>query len=201
MRVLFLFLCFSSVVFSQNQLFNDKKDTVLYTEYVNAVFIKEGTPLNFDGTILIEPTDEKGLYYVVVLDTVTRPLGKLNLAAYLEAPNGEKEKVFIDKFSFNIKKGPEPILYIGQAVSGEKIDTLNLEIKIGFIEAFPIPNYTVTEVSIVLNKKVITIKSNKLTEQVIKEIKSMPSGSELEVFVLYKDPMERRKKTSALFVL
>lgn len=201
MRVFFLFLFLTSHTFSQSYLFNNKKDSVLYTGYVNTLFVEEGTPLNFDGTIHVEPTKEMGSYHVVVLDTVTRPYGKLNITSYLEGPNGEKEKVFIDKFSFNIKKGPEEVLYIGDAVSGEKIDTLNLEIEIGFLEPFPIANFTITETSIVFENNVLTIKSKRLTQQVINEIKRLPSGSEVGVSVVYKDPLGRIKRTKAVFLL
>ena len=201
MRLFFLFIFLTSHTFSQNYLFNNKKDSVLYTGYVNSLFVEEGTPLNFDGTLFIEPTKEMGLYLVVVLDSVTRPLGKLNTASYLEDSNGEKEKVFIDKFSFNIKKGPEAVLFIGDAVSGEKIDTLNLEMKIGFLEPFPEPNFTITEVSLILEKEVLTIKSNRLTQRVINKIKSLPSGYEIEVLVFYKDPLDRPRRAKAIFIL
>lgn len=201
MRIFFLFVFLTSHTFSQSYLFNNKKDSVLYTGYVNTLFVEEGTPLNFDGTIHVEPTKEIGSYHVVVHDTVTRLCGKLNITSYLEASNGEKEKVFIDKFSFNIKKGPEAVLFIGDAVSGEKIDTLNLEMKIGFSEPFPEPNFTITEVSLILEKEVLTIKSNRLTQQVINKIKSLPPGYEIEILVFYKDPLDRPRRVKAMFIL
>ena len=114
--IFFSLFCFS---FQGQYLFNNKKDSVFFSNYVNELFVEEGTPLCFDGTLRIHPTDKKNSYLVEVLDTVTRDTGKLNIAAYTETPEGGREKIFIDKFSFIIKNSPQPTLYLGNASQQE----------------------------------------------------------------------------------
>ena len=121
--------------------------------FINELFVKEGTPLCFDGTLRVHPTDKKGTYLIEVLDTVTRNTGTLNIAAYIDSPEGGREKVFIDKFSFIIKKGPQPKLYVGSALNGEKVDTTNLALGVGFIEKWPKANFQIIEASVILDKK------------------------------------------------
>ena len=199
--VAFIFLfCFS--LQGQQYLFNNKKDSVFLSGFVNEFYAKEGTPLCFDGTLKIHLTDKRGVYLIEVLDTVTRNTGKLNIAAYTETSEGEREKIFIDKFSFLIKKGPKPILYIGKALSGETIDTTNLALSVRFIEEWPKANCQITEASVILDKKeVITIKSNRLTPTVIRKIKRLFAGAELRISVVYKDPLLRMKKVSGVYYL
>ena len=97
--VVFIFLfCFS--LQGQQYLFNNKKDSVFLSGFVNEFYTKEGTPLCFDGTLKIHLTDKRGVYLIEVLDTVTRNTGKLNIASYTETSEGEREKIFIIKYNW-----------------------------------------------------------------------------------------------------
>lgn len=199
--IIFLsFFCFS--LHGQKYLFNNKKDTVFFSSFINELFVKEGTPLCFDGTLRVHPTDKKGIYLIEVLDTVTRNTGTLNIAAYIDSPEGGREKVFIDKFSFIIKKGPQPKLYVGSAPNGEKVDTTNLALGVGFIEKWPKANFQIIEASVILDKKeVITIKSKQLSPTVIRKIKRLVAGAELRISVVYKDRLLRTKRISGVYFL
>ena len=79
-------------------LFNTDTSKALYKGFTNTFICDKGTPLCFDGSIKITPSDKENQYFVEVLDTVNRNKGKLNITKYLVHPDGFKEKVFIDKF-------------------------------------------------------------------------------------------------------
>ena len=93
--------------------------------------VKKALPLCFDGTTKITPSDKENIYYIEVLDSVTREEGTLNITKYLTHPDGFQEKVFIDKFTFGIIPLPETVIFIGNSHSFEKINVNNLELKVG----------------------------------------------------------------------
>ena len=201
-KITFFFILICFTLKGQKYLFNNNQDSAFFTDYVNEFYLEEGTPLSFDGTLKFYPTNIAGKYLVEVLDTVSRDSGKLNVAAYIDAPEGGQEKVFIDKFAFNILKGPEPKLFVGKVVSEGKLDTANLKVRIGFTNAWPKPNYSVTEISLILDKKeVITVKSNELTQSIIRKIRRLVLGAEVRVTVAFKDPLFRSQTISGVFFL
>ena len=205
--LLFCFITFLSVAQIKDNgfykyTFNNGKDAVFYKGYVNTFKLKEGTPLNFDGALRIHTTDILGVYRVEVLDTVTSLSGKLNITAYIEAPEGGREKVFIDKFPFEIKEAPSLHVFIGNSVSGENIDTSNLRLKVGFIEPLPVSNYKVAEVSLIIDKKeVITLNSEDFNQSVKRKLSRLNSGAEVRVSVTVKDPLDKTKRINAVFFI
>lgn len=205
--LLFCFITFLSVAQIKDNgfykyTFNNGKEAAFYKGYVNTFKLKEGTPLNFDGALRIHTTDILGVYRVEVLDTVTSLSGKLNITAYIEAPEGGREKVFIDKFPFEIKEAPSLHVFIGNSVSGENIDTSNLRLKVGFIEPLPVSNYKVAEVSLIIDKKeVITLNSEDFNQSVKRKLSRLNSGAEVRVSVTVKDPLDRTKRINAVFFI
>ena len=203
--LLFCFITFLSVAQIKDNgfykyTFNNGKEAAFYKGYVNTFKLKEGTPLNFDGALRIHTTDILGVYRVEVLDTVTSLSGKLNITAYIEAPEGGREKVFIDKFPFEIKEAPSLHVFIGNSVSGENIDTSNLRLKVGFIEPLPVSNYKVAEVSLIIDKKeVITLNSEGFNQSVKRKLSRLNSGAEVRVSVTVKDPLDKSKRINAVF--
>ena len=182
--------------------FNNDTAAVFYKGYINTFITQEGTPLSFDGALRIHTTDLLGVYHIEVIDTVTSVSGKLNLAAYIDAPEGGKEKVFIDKFSFEIKEAPEPLIFIGKSVSGESLDTANLTLKVGFAEPFPVPNYKTVEISLIIDKReVITLKSNDLNQNVKRKLSRLGPETEVRVSVMVKDPLDKTKRINAVFFI
>ena len=205
-----LFFCFStflSVAQTKDNgfykyTFNNEKKAVFYKGYVNTFKLKEGTPLSFDGALRIHTTDILGAYQVEVLDTVTSLSGKLNITAYIEAPEGGREKVFIDKFPFEIKEAPSLHVFIGNSISGENIDTSNLRLKVGFVEPLPVSNYKVSEVSLIIDKReVITLKSDDLSQNVKRKLSRLSPGVEVRVSVMVKDPLNKTKRINAVFFI
>ncbi len=205
--LLFCFITFLSVAQIKDNgfykyTFNNGKEAAFYKGYVNTFKLKEGTPLNFDGALRIHTTDILGVYRVEVLDTVTSLSGKLNITAYIEAPEGGREKVFIDKFPFEIKEAPSLHVFIGNSVSGENIDTSNLRLKVGFIEPLPVSNYKVAEVSLIIDKKeVITLNSEDFNQSVKRKLSRLNSGAEVRVSVTVKDPLDKTKRINAVFFI
>ena len=205
--LLFCFITFLSVAQIKDNgfykyTFNNGKEAAFYKGYVNTFKLKEGTPLNFDGALRIHTTDILGVYRVEVLDTVTSLSGKLNITAYIEAPEGGREKVFIDKFPFEIKEAPSLHVFIGNSVSGENIDTSNLRLKVGFIEPLPVSNYKVSEVSVIIDKKeVITLNSEDFNQSVKRKLSRLNSGAEVRVSVTVKDPLDKTKRINAVFFI
>jgi len=200
-RLLFcLALVFPNIVMSQ-YLFNNDSAKVFFKGFTNVYDCDKGTPLCFDGSVKITPSNNENKYYVEVLDSVSRDQGKFNIAKYLEHPDGFTEKVFIDKFNFIIKPLPETIIFIGTSSSGEKINTENLDIKIGLLTPFPNTNFLITEYTIIANKKVLTIKSSKITQQAMGFIKGLSSGTNIKVEVVYKDPLEKQRRIQGVFIL
>lgn len=205
--LLFCFITFLSVAQIKDNgfykyTFNNGKEAAFYKGYVNTFKLKEGTPLNFDGALRIHTTDILGVYRVEVLDTVTSLSGKLNITAYIEAPEGGREKVFIDKFPFEIKEAPSLHVFIGNSASGENIDTSNLRLKVGFIEPLPVSNYKVAEVSLIIDKKeVITLNSEDFNQSVKRKLSRLNSGAEVRVSVTVKDPLDKTKRINAVFFI
>lgn len=196
---LFILLFLPSVVLGQ-YLFNKDTARVLYKGFTNSFICKQGTPLCFDGSVLISPSDVENTYYIEVLDTVSRNKGKINIAKYLTHPDGYREKVFIDKFSFQIIPLPETILYLGLAETNTKIDTSNLNLRVGIAADFPETRFRIKEFTAIANKKVLIIKSSKITPQAIAFIKSLPPESTLEIEVIYIDPLDRTRRIHGEFL-
>lgn len=93
-------------------------------------------------------------------------------------------------------------MYVGSAPNGEKVDTTNLGLGVGFIEKWPKANFQIIEASVILDKKeVITIKSKQLSPTVIRKIKRLVAGAELRISVVYKDRLLRTKRISGVYFL
>lgn len=201
MRLLFCFALVSPNIVMGQDLFNNDSAKVFFKGFTNIYNCEKGTPLCFDGSVKITPSNNENKYYVEVLDSVSRDQGKLNIAEYLEHPDGFTEKVFIDKFSFIIKPLPKTTVFIGTNVSGEKINTENLDIKIGLLTPFPKTNFLITEYTIIANKKALIIKSSKITPQAISFIKALSLGTNINIEVVYKDPLEKQRRIQGSFIL
>lgn len=201
MRLLFCFALVSPNIVMGQDLFNNDSAKVFFKGFTNIYNCEKGTPLCFDGSVKITPSNNENKYYVEVLDSVSRDQGKLNIAEYLEHPDGFTEKVFIDKFSFIIKPLPKTTVFIGTSVSGEKINTENLDIKIGLLTPFPKTNFLITEYTIIANKKALIIKSSKITPQAISFIKALSLGTNINIEVVYKDPLEKQRRIQGSFIL
>lgn len=201
MRFFFLIAFFIPNIVISQYLFNNDSSRVLYKGFTNVFTCEKGTPLCFDGSLKTTTSNKENKYYVEVLDSVSRDQGKLNIAKYLEHPDGFTEKVFIDKFSFIIKPLPKTTIFIGTSISGEKINTENLDIKIGLLTPLPKTNFLITEYTIIANKKALIIKSSKITQQAIDFIQALNTGTNLKLEVVYMDVLKKQRRIQGSFFL
>ena len=195
---------------AQAYSFNEDSLALFYKGYTNSFVINNnniantGTPLCFDGTIKIIPdqtSDEKPKYYIEVLDTVTRDKGRLNITKHLIHPDGFREKVFVDKFEFKIIPFPETFLFFGSSVTGEKLDSNQMGLKVGIKEPFPETKFLIKEYTITANKEIIRVKSAEITEQAKAFILKQKKGEEIKIEVVYIDPMNKQRSKRGVFYL
>jgi len=196
---LFILFILPNLVLGQ-YLFNKDTAIVLYKGFTNTFVCEQGTPLCFDGSVLFTPSNVENLYYVEVLDTVSRNTGKINIAKYMEHPDGFTEKAFIDKFSFQIIPLPETILYVGHSEPDTKIDTSNLSLRVDIEEDFPETQFVIKEFTLIANKKALIIKSRKITAQAIAFIKSLPKETNIQIEVIYTDPLKNNRRVYGEFL-
>jgi len=196
---LFILLILPNMVLGQ-YLFNKDTAIVLYKGFTNTFICEQGTPLCFDGSILITPSNVENMYYVEVLDTVSRNTGKINIAKYMEHPDGFTEKVFIDKFSFQITPLPETFLYVGLSEPNTRIDTSNLNLRVGLEAAFPETQFVIKEFTLIANKKALIIKSRKITAQAIDFILSLPEETKIQIEVIYTDSLKKNRRVYGEFL-
>jgi len=198
-RFVFLLLIAPNIVVAQH-LFNKDTAKVLYKGYTNSFVCEKGTPLCFDGSVLISSSNIENTYYIQVLDTVSRGNGKINIAKYLTHPDGFIEKVFIDKFSFQITPLPETLLYVGDSGPNSKIDTSNLNIHVGLDVDFPETQFVIKEFTLIANKQALIIKSRKTTAQAISFIKSLPEETRIQIEAVYMDPLKKTRRVYGDFL-
>ena len=88
---LLTFMLVPNVLWGQ-YLFNNDTVKLVFSGFTNVFICDKGTPLCFDGSIKVTPSDKENLYFLEVLDSVTRTAGKVNIAKYMTHPDGFKEK-------------------------------------------------------------------------------------------------------------
>ena len=201
MKIYLLTLLLVPNVLWGQYLFNNDTKKLVFSGFTNIFICDKGTPLCFDGSIKVTPGDTENQYFLEVLDSVTRTEGKVNIAKYMTHPDGFKEKVFVDKFTFQIKPLPETIIYIGNTHTSGKIDTANLSLKIGLLEPFPESKFKIKEYTIVANKQVLIIKSSKITPQAKVFIKGLDKGTNIKIEVVYVDPLKKARRVQGEFYL
>lgn len=200
-RILFYIAFFLPNIVLSQYLFNNDSSKVFYKGFTNTYNCDKGTPLCFDGTLKITTSDNENQYYVEVLDSVSRDKGKLNIAKYLNHPDGFTEKVFIDKFSFSIKTLPETTIFIGNSSTNEKINKKELDLKVGLFAPFPITNFLIKEYTIIANKKALIIKSSRTTQQAVDFIQSLKTGTNIKIEVVYIDALNKQRRVQGVFSL
>ncbi len=197
---LLTFMLVPNVLWGQ-YLFNNDTVKLVFSGFTNVFICDKGTPLCFDGSIKVTPSDKENLYFLEVLDSVTRTAGKVNIAKYMTHPDGFKEKVFVDKFTFQIQPLPETRIFIGNTYTSGKIDPTNLNLKVGLLEPFPESKFKIKEYTIVANKQVLIIKSSKITPQAIAFINGLDKGTSIKLEVVYVDPLKKARRVQGEFYL
>jgi len=200
-RILFFVGFFIPNIVISQYLFNNDSSRVFFSGFTNVFTCENGTPLCFDGSLKITISDKENQYYVEVLDSVTRDECKLNIAKYLEHPDGFTEKVFIDKFSFTLKPLPETFIFIGKATKNQKINKKELDLTVGLLAPFPNTDFLIKEYTLIANKKALIIKSSKITQQANDFITSLSAGTNMKIEVVYMDVLGKQRRIQGAFSL
>lgn len=182
-------------------LFNNDTTRLVFSGFTNSFICDKGTPLCFDGSIKVTPSDKENQYFLEVLDTVSRTQGKVNIAKYMTHPDGFKEKVFVDKFLFQITPISDAVIHIGNTSSLGKLDTANLDLKVALFLPFPESRFTIKEYTILADKKVLIIKSSKITPQAKTFIKGLSKGTSIDIEIVYVDPLKKERRVKGSFYL
>lgn len=183
-----------------NYLFNGSKDTAFLRDYANSFYTEKGFPVNLDGAFIIEPTKKHQTWVIHTLDTVRRHSATFIIANYeINPETQEREKVIIDKFTVRIKGSMKPSLWLGNAVSGGKLDTTAFNLHVEFdsdsVNAdYKVENFELTHVS-----NTFASKSNSLTKTMIDYLLTLKRDEKVVLKVTYSDLRGTKKEIEGLF--
>jgi len=204
LKAILIFACFFSL-FSFGQieheyLFNGKKDSVLYADFQNIFFTKNGFPINLDGAFDVQNADNFQTFQINTLDTVTRTKAMLWIVRYEQNPvTDEREKVIIDKFEVQIKPAPRKILMWGKVASGEVLDTASLDFSILLDNPELKQNLQILEVNLTFNGENLKIRGAKISDSQKAKILSLPESTKISVTLTYNDGRTRNRFIEGYF--
>jgi hypothetical protein len=200
-------LCFTLLfgsLFSQenyNYKFNGSKDTFFLEDYANSFYTEKGFPVNLDGAFNIEPTKKHQTWSIHTLDTVQRNSATLIIANYEVNPyTHEREKVIIDKFTVKIKRSMEPVLWLGNSVSGEIMDTTKFFIHVEFDSDSVNAEYEIENFELIHDLKTFASAGKNLTQSMIDFVLSLKKDDEFLLNVYYSDLRGTKKQIRGSFV-
>jgi hypothetical protein len=203
-RFLFSLLFFIKQLSAQedyNYLFNGSKDTAFLRDYANSFYTDKGFPVNLDGAFIIEPTKKHQTWVIHTLDTVRRNSATFIIANYEINPQTQlREKVIIDKFSVKIKGSLKPKLWLGKAVSGEKIDTIAFNLHVEFDSDSVNADYKVENFELTHGSKTFASKSGSLTKTMIDYLLTLKRDEIIVLNVTYSDLRGFRKGIRGQFI-
>ena len=199
----FLFIISVSKLVSQenyNYKFNGLKDTFFLRDYANSFYTDKGFPVNLDGAFIIEPTTKHQTWSIHTLDTVRRTSATFLIANYEINPiTQEREKVILDKFIVKIKGSLKPVLWLGNSVSGEKIDTNSFNVHIEFDDHSVDAEYLVEKFDLVYGATIFSSSGNHLTKSMIDSILHLNKNEKILLNVTYSDIRGNKKNIKGSF--
>jgi hypothetical protein len=205
LKTLFLLIIISiSKLFSQenyNYKFNGSKDTFFLRDYANSFYTDKGFPVNLDGAFIIEPTKKYQTWSIHTLDTVRRTSANFLIANYEINPiTQEREKVIIDKFTVKIKGSMNPVLWLGNSVSGEKIDTNTFNVHVEFDSDSVNAEYKIESFELVHGATIFASTGKSLTKSMIDFILALKRDEKVLLDVTYSDLRGTKKQIKGSFV-
>jgi len=193
-----------SKLFSQenyNYKFNGSKDTFFLRDYANSFYTDKGFPVNLDGAFIIEPTKKHQTWSIHTLDTVRRTSATFIIANYEINPiTQEREKVILDKFPIKIKGSMKPVLWLGNSVSGEKIDTTSFNVHVEFDSDSVNADYKIEGIELVNGAAIFASTGKSLTKSMIDFILTLKRDEKISVDVTYSDLRGTKKQIRGSFV-
>jgi hypothetical protein len=206
LKIIFFLFCtlLAKNLFSQenfNYKFNGSKDTFFIKDYANSFYTEKGFPVNLDGAFIIEPTKKNRTWSIHTLDTVQRNSATFIIANYEVNPyTQEREKVIIDKFTVKIKRSLKPVLWLGNSVSGEIMDTTQFNIHVEFDSDSTNAEYEIENFELIHNTKTFSSASKNLTKSMIDFILALKKGDKFILNVNYSDLRGTKKQIEGSFV-
>ena len=205
-KILYSLLFFISVskLVSQenyNYKFNGSKDTCFLREYANSFYTDKGFPVNLDGAFIIEPTKKYQTWSIHTLDTVKRSSATLLVVNYeINPETQEREKVIIGKFTVKIKGSMKPVLWLGNSVSGEKIDTTAFNVHVEFDSDSVNAEFKIESYDLVYGSIIFSSTGKSLTQSMIDFILALKKDEKILLEVTYVDLRGTKKQIRGSFV-
>ena len=200
----FIILFSLSKIFSQenfNYKFNGSKDTFFVRDYANSFYTDKGFPVNLDGAFIIEPTKKYQTWSVHTLDTVRRTSATFLIVNYeIDPETQEREKVIIDKFIVKIKGSIKPVLWLGNSVSGEKIDTTAFNVHVEFDSDSVNAEYKIESFDLVYGSTIFSSTGKSLTQSMIDFILALKREEKVLLEVSYVDLRGTKKQIRGAFI-
>lgn len=191
-------------IFSQenyNYKFNGSKDTFFVRDYANSFYTDKGFPVNLDGAFIIEPTKKHQTWSIHTLDTVTRTKATFLIVNYEINPiTQEREKVILDKFPVKIKESMKPVLWLGNSVSGEKIDTISYNVHVEFDSDFVNAEFKIESFELIHGSTIFASTGKSLTKSMIDFILALKKEDKILLDVTYSDLRGTKKQIRGNFV-
>lgn len=205
-KTIFTFIILFSLgnIFSQenyNYKFNGSKDTFFVRDYANSFYTDKGFPVNLDGAFIIEPTEKNQIWSVHTLDTVRRTSATFLIVNYeINPETQEREKVIIDKFPVKIKGFLKPVLWLGNSVSGEKIDTTAFNVHVEFDSDSVNAEYKIETFDLVYGSTIFSSTGKSLTQSMIDFILALKRDENVFLEVTYVDLRGTKKQIRGTFI-
>ena len=205
-KTIFTFIILFSLgyIFCQvnyNYKFNGSKDTFFVRDYANSFYTDKGFPVNLDGAFIIEPTEKQKIWSVHTLDTVRRTSATFLIVNYeINPETQEREKVIIDKFPVKIKGFLKPVLWLGNSVSGEKIDTTAFNVHVEFDSDSVNAEYKIESFDLVYGSTIFSSTGKSLTQSMIDFILALKRDENVFLEVTYVDLRGTKKQIRGTFI-
>lgn len=184
-----------------NYKFNGSKDTFFVRDYANSFYTDKGFPVNLDGAFIIEPTEKHQIWSVHTLDTVRRTSATFLIVNYeINPETQEREKVIIDKFPVKIKGFLKPVLWLGNSVSGEKIDTTAFNVHVEFDSDSVNAEYKIESFNLVYGSTIFSSTGKSLTQSMIDFILALKRDENVFLEVTYVDIRGTKKQIRGTFI-
>lgn len=184
-----------------NYKFNGSKDTFFVRDYANSFYTDKGFPVNLDGAFIIEPTKKHQTWSIHTLDTVRRTSAMFLIVNYEINPiTQEREKVILDKFPVKIKGSLKPVLWLGNSVSGEKIDTTAFNVHVEFDSDSVNAEYKIESFDLVYGSTIFSSTGKSLTQSMIDFILALKRDENVFLEVTYVDIRGTKKQIRGSFV-
>lgn len=205
-KIIYSIICVISVskLVSQenyNYKFNGSKDTFFLRDYANSFYTDKGFPVNLDGAFIIEPTKKHQTWSIHTLDTVKRTSATFLIVNYeINPETQEREKVIIDKFIVKIKGSMKPVLWLGNSVSGEKIDTTAFNVHVEFDSDSVNAEFKIESFDLVYGSTIFSSTGKSLTQSMIDFILALKKDEKVLIEVTYADLRGTKKQIRGSFI-